>query len=66
MNKKIKAIVITPDNYSKGKEFPVVYLLHVFSGNYKDYITKTPQIEKWSTRKSDVKKMFPKTIHIFT
>ena len=40
MNKKIKAVVITPDNYSIGQEFPVVYLLHGYSGNYSDWITK--------------------------
>lgn len=48
MKKQIKAIVITPDNYSNGKEFPVVYLLHGFSGNYKDYITQVKGIEKWT------------------
>ena len=34
MNKKIKAVVITPDSYSKNKRFPVVYLLHGYSDNY--------------------------------
>ena len=48
MKKQIKAIVITPDNYSNGKEFPVVYLLHGFSGNYKDYINQVKGIEKWT------------------
>jgi S-formylglutathione hydrolase FrmB len=48
MNKQIKAIVVTPDNYLKGKEIPVVYLLHGFSGNYKDYITKCKNIEKFA------------------
>lgn len=35
MNKNIKTCVITPDSYKKSnKKFPVVYLLHGFSGNY--------------------------------
>ena len=48
MEKQIKAIVIKPDSYSKGKQFPVVYLLHGFSDNYKSYVTKMQGIEKWS------------------
>ena len=48
MKKQIKAIVITPDNYLQGKQFPVVYLLHGFSDNYKSYITKAKGIEKWA------------------
>jgi len=34
MQKNIKAVVITPDNYDKTKQYPVVYLLHGYSGNY--------------------------------
>ena len=35
MNKNIKTCVITPDDYKKSnKKFPVVYLLHGYSGNY--------------------------------
>lgn len=40
MKKKIKAIVITPDNYTSGTQYPVVYLLHGASGNYTDWIKK--------------------------
>jgi S-formylglutathione hydrolase FrmB len=40
MSKKIKAIVITPDNYSSGTQYPVVYLLHGATGNYTDWIKK--------------------------
>ena len=46
MNKDIKAVVITPDGYSKNKKFPVLYLLHGFSGNYSDWIKKVPAIGK--------------------
>lgn len=44
MNKKIKAVVFTPDNYSDGKDYPVVYLLHGYSGNYGDWSEKAAQI----------------------
>ena len=46
MKKNIKAVVITPDNYANGKEFPVVYLLHGYGGNYADWITKAKGFEK--------------------
>ena len=34
MNKEIKAVVVTPDNYSKDTALPVVYLLHGYSDSY--------------------------------
>jgi S-formylglutathione hydrolase FrmB len=34
MKKNIKAVIITPNNYSRSKAYPVVYLLHGYSGNY--------------------------------
>ena len=40
MNKEIKAVVVTPDNYSPKKRLPVVYLLHGYGGNYTDWITQ--------------------------
>jgi len=46
MKKNIKAVVITPDNYKGAAELPVVYLLHGYSGNYADWITKAPGFEK--------------------
>jgi S-formylglutathione hydrolase FrmB len=39
-------VIITPDNYAGVKELPVVYLLHGYSGNYADWITKAPGFEK--------------------
>jgi S-formylglutathione hydrolase FrmB len=45
MQKKIKAVIITPDNYTSAKEFPVVYLLHGYSGNHLDWITKARGFE---------------------
>jgi len=39
MNKNIKTCVIVPDNYKKSKKkFPVVYLLHGYSGNYATWV----------------------------
>jgi S-formylglutathione hydrolase FrmB len=46
MKKNIKAVIITPDNYASAKEFPVVYLLHGYSGNQLDWITKAKGFEK--------------------
>jgi S-formylglutathione hydrolase FrmB len=42
MHKQIKCVVITPDAYTKdkAKRFPVVYLLHGYSGNYADWVRK--------------------------
>jgi len=45
MRKEIKAVVIKPDGYKKGKKFPVTYLLHGFSGNYSDWVKKVPAIQ---------------------
>lgn len=42
MNKEIRAVVITPNSYSNNneKQFPVMYLLHGYSGDYSAW-TKT-------------------------
>lgn len=44
MKKNIRAVVITPDRYATGKVFPVIYLLHGFSDNYKSWVTKSRNI----------------------
>ena len=46
MNKTIKAVVITPDNYASVNQFPVVYLLHGHSGKYSDWVIKGKGVEK--------------------
>lgn len=46
MKKSIKAVVITPDNYDAQSAYPVVYLLHGYSGNYADWITKAAGFER--------------------
>ncbi len=46
MHKAFNCVVIKPDSYKKKKnQFPVVYLLHGFSGSYSDWIKKVPQIK---------------------
>lgn len=44
MNRTLRAAVVLPDRYKKAKKvsFPVLYLLHGGSGNYRDWLTKTP------------------------
>lgn len=47
MKKNIKAVVIVPDDYATGKtNLPVTYLLHGYSGNYADWITRAKGFEK--------------------
>lgn len=45
MKKNIKAVVVKPAGYDAGKRYPVLYLLHGFSGNYSDWISKVPAIK---------------------
>ncbi|WKN41761.1 alpha/beta hydrolase [Tunicatimonas pelagia] len=46
MQRDIRAVVITPEAYAtkEGQRFPVVYLLHGYSGNYADWISKAPDV----------------------
>ena len=44
MQKSIKAVVIKPSGYASGKEFPVVFLLHGYGGNYSDWVQKAPSV----------------------
>jgi S-formylglutathione hydrolase FrmB len=46
MHRAIKCVVIKPDSYTKKKEqYPVVYLLHGYSGKYSDWIIKMPELK---------------------
>lgn len=46
MKKEIPCVVILPSSYKKKKnKFPVLYLLHGYSGSYNNWIRKVPQIE---------------------
>jgi S-formylglutathione hydrolase FrmB len=46
MQKSIKSVIITPDNYAIAKELPLVYLLHGHGGNHLDWINKAKGFEK--------------------
>jgi len=42
MHKSIKAVVVKPDDYTKNKRLPTVYLLHGAGGKYSDWVTNVP------------------------
>lgn len=43
MNKNIKACVVLPDGYTKSdKAYPVLYLLHGYSGKFSDWVNSFP------------------------
>lgn len=47
MFKNVKCVVVTPTGYKRsGPAFPVVYLLHGYSGNYSDWAVKDPELQK--------------------
>jgi S-formylglutathione hydrolase FrmB len=50
MHKYIKAVVIKPEGYAMDKQYPTLYLLHGFSGNYSDWIKKVPAIKDLSDK----------------
>ncbi len=49
MQKEIKTVVVKPSGYKKKKvNFPVVYLLHGYSGDYSNWIKKVPAIQQYA------------------
>ena len=47
MHKNVKCVVIKPDAYSdETKRFPVVYLLHGWSGDYSNWVSMAPDLLK--------------------
>lgn len=47
MFKNVKCVVVTPTSYKRsGPAFPVVYLLHGYSGKYSDWAIKDPDLQK--------------------
>lgn len=47
MHRSYKCVIITPASYKSGtRRYPVVYLLHGYSGNYANWITKSPAISE--------------------
>jgi S-formylglutathione hydrolase FrmB len=49
MNKEVKSVVILPENYSARRHYPVVYLLHGYSGNYANWVKTVPSIKTLAT-----------------
>lgn len=49
MKKNIRTVVIQPEN-SKSKDFPTLYLLHGYSGSYKDWVSKVPAVKELADR----------------
>ncbi len=48
MHKNVTCVVIKPDAYKKKKNhFPVVYLLHGWSGKYSDWIRQEPKLKNY-------------------
>ncbi|HVW61797.1 MAG TPA: GH92 family glycosyl hydrolase, partial [Puia sp.] len=50
MHKEIKAVVIKPSAYMEGGNYPVVYLLHGYSGNYADWLHVSPALKEYADR----------------
>jgi S-formylglutathione hydrolase FrmB len=48
MQKSIKCVVIKPQKIEESVEWPVVYLLHGFSGNFSNWITKVPLLKQYA------------------
>ena len=47
MNRDIKCVVVLPDSYAKGsQDYPVLYLLHGYSGNYANWVKHAPDFLK--------------------
>lgn len=47
MRKNVKCVVIKPNAYLKSNNhFPVVYMLHGYSGNYADWVSNAPDLLK--------------------
>ena len=49
MKKEVKSVVIKPENYSKSKQYPVIYLLHGYSDNYSKWINTVPDLKTLSS-----------------
>ena len=48
MQKEFKCVVIVPDDTGNTSKWPVVYLLHGYSGNYSNWITKVPALKRYA------------------
>jgi S-formylglutathione hydrolase FrmB len=53
MFKNVKCVVVTPANYERAAtRFPVVYLLHGFSGSYNDWVRRVPEMQSLADQHS--------------
>ncbi|MBZ4188562.1 alpha/beta hydrolase [Niabella beijingensis] len=50
MKKNSGCVVVLPQGYVKGTNFPVVYLLHGYDGNYSSWITRMPELKDHADR----------------
>ena len=52
MKKSLRCVVVLPSTYAyyEDTRFPVVYLLHGYSGNYANWISKVPSIARLADR----------------
>lgn len=49
MHTSARCVVIKPDSYKKkGNSYPVVYLLHGYSGSYNNWIRKVPELKDYA------------------
>ncbi len=51
MNRSVNVEYIVPNSGEAGQKYPVVYLLHGYSGNHKDWITQKPELVKYANEK---------------
>ena len=50
MKKNVKCVIIKPEQYNQNKnEYPVVYLLHGYSGRYDNWVTKVAALKDYAT-----------------
>lgn len=52
MNKNIKTVTILPESYEEEADFPVLYLLHGYGGNYADWVNRAPELKALADRYS--------------
>lgn len=52
MGKNIKTVTILPDNYDAETALPVLYLLHGYGGDYKNWVNRVPEIKDLADRYS--------------
>jgi S-formylglutathione hydrolase FrmB len=50
MNKEVKTVVIIPQSYNEETSYPVLYLLHGYSGRYDSWIGEAPHLTDLADR----------------